>query len=132
MPDVHQQPKGGGDASIKAILVVEDDADIGSFIVEAISQETPHHALLVTDGFQALKAVHELKPDLLILDYQLPHMNGIELYDRLDAIKGLEAPPTIVMSARLPAREIEKRKIVGMKKPFELQELLNTIEKLLN
>ncbi len=132
MPDVHQQPKGGGDAIIKAILVVEDDADIGSFIVEAISQETPHHALLVTDGFQALKAVHELKPDLLILDYQLPHMNGIELYDRLDAIKGLEALPTIVMSARLPAREIEKRKIVGMKKPFELQELLNTIEKLLN
>jgi len=113
------------------ILVVEDDEDIGSFLVQAISQETTHHALLVSDGFQALKTIHELKPNLLIIDYQLPHMNGIELYDRLSAVKGLEAPPTIMMSARLPTHEIAKRKIVAMKKPFELQELLNSIEKLL-
>ena len=131
MPDAHQQPKGAGDTFVKTILVVEDDEDIGSFLVQAISQETTHHALLVSDGFQALKTIHELKPNLLIIDYQLPHMNGIELYDRLGAVKGLEAPPTIMMSARLPTHEIAKRKIVAMKKPFELQELLNSIEKLL-
>jgi DNA-binding response OmpR family regulator len=130
MPDAHQQPKGAGDTSVKTILVVEDDEDIGSFLVQAISQETAHYALLVSDGFQALKTIHELKPNLLIIDYQLPHMNGIELYDRLSAVKDLEAP-TIMMSARLPTHEIAKRKIVAMKKPFELQELLNSIEKLL-
>jgi DNA-binding response OmpR family regulator len=131
MPDAHQQPKGAGDISVKTILVVEDDEDIGSFLVQAISQETTHHALLVSDGFQALKTIHELKPNLLIIDYQLPHMNGIELYDRLRAVKDLEAPPIIMMSARLPTHEIAKRKLVAMKKPFELQELLNSIEKLL-
>ncbi len=129
--DAHQQPEGAGDTSIKTILVIEDDADIGFFLVQAISQETIHHALLVTDGFQALKTVHELKPNLLIIDYQLPHMNGIELYDQLIIRKGLETLPAIMMSAHLPAQEIAKRKIVGMKKPFELQELLNSIEKLL-
>jgi DNA-binding response OmpR family regulator len=131
MFDAHQQQEGAGDTSIKTILVVEDDTDIGSFLVQAISQETTHHALLVTDGFQALKTVHDLKPNLLIIDYQLPHMNGIELYDQLTTRKGLETLPTIMMSARLPAQEIAKRKIIGMKKPFELQELLNSIEKLL-
>ena len=131
MPGAHLQLKGAGDTSIKTILVVEDDEDIGSFLVQAISQETAHHALLVSDGFQALKTIHELKPSLLIIDYQLPHMNGIELYDRLSTVNGLETPPTIMMSARLPAHEIAKREIVGMKKPFELQELLNSIEKLL-
>lgn len=131
MPDAHQQPKGAGDISVKTILVVEDDEDIGSFLVQAISQETTHHALLVSDGFQALKTIHELKPNLLIIDYQLPHMNGIELYDRLSTVKDLESPPAIMMSARLPTHEIAKRKIVAMKKPFELQELLNSIEKLL-
>lgn len=131
MPDAHQQPKGAGDTSVKTILVVEDDEDIGSFLVQAISQETTHHALLVSDGFQALKTIHELKPNLLIIDYQLPHMNGIELYDRLSTVKDLESPPAIMMSARLPTHEIAKRKIVAMKKPFELQELLNSIEKLL-
>lgn len=132
MPDDHEQPVGTGDVFVKTILVVEDDADIGTFLVQAITQETTHQALLVADGFQALKVIHGFKPDLLILDYQLPHMNGIQFYDRLSTEDGLGTVPTIMMSARLPTQEIEKRKIVGMKKPFDLQELLNTIEKLLS
>lgn len=128
---IDHQLEGTRNALVKTILVVEDDADIGSFIVQAILQETSHYALLVTDGFQCLKAIHDLKPDLIIIDYQLPHMNGIELYDRLIDIENLKACSTIMVSARLPTQEIVKRKIVGMKKPFELLDLLNTIEKLL-
>ncbi len=131
MPDDQEQPKGEGDAYVKTVLVVEDDEDIGLFIVQAISQETTHHALLVTDGFQALKTLHDLKPDLLIIDYQLPRMDGIDLFDRVSNISGLKAIPTIMMSARLPMQEIGKREIVGLKKPFELQDLLNKIERLL-
>src|SRR5437867_971675 len=112
MPDDPQQPEGAGDIYVKTVLVVEDDEDIGLFIVQAISQETIHHALLVTDGFQALKALHDLKPDLLIIDYQLPRMNGIDLYDRVSNISGPNAIPTIMMSARLPTQEIGKREIV--------------------
>jgi DNA-binding response OmpR family regulator len=114
--------------SVKTILVVEDDVDIGSFIVLAISQETNHYSQLVTDGFQALKVTYDLKPDLLILDYQLPHMNGIELYDKLQARKDLADIPTIMISARLPTQEIARRNITGVKKPFELTDLLRTIE----
>ncbi len=128
---IDRQPRGSGDAFVKTILVVEDDADIGSFIVQAIHQETSHNVLLVTDGFQALKAIHNLKTDLFIIDYQLPYMNGIELYDQLIDIEHQKTRPTIMISARLPAQEILKRNIVGMKKPFELQDLLNTIERLL-
>jgi DNA-binding response OmpR family regulator len=128
---IDRQPRGSGNAFVKTILVVEDDADIGSFIVQAIHQETSHNALLVTDGFQALKAIHNLKTDLFIIDYQLPYMNGIELYDQLIDIEHQKTRRTIMISARLPAQEILKRNIVGMKKPFELQDLLNTIERLL-
>ena len=128
---IDHQLEGTRNALVKTILVVEDDADIGSFIVQAILQETSHYALLVADGFQCLKAISDLKPDLIIIDYQLPYMNGIELYDRLIDIENLKACSTIMVSARLPTQEIVKRKIVGMKKPFELLDLLNTIEKLL-
>ncbi len=128
---IDHQLEGTRNALVKTILVVEDDADIGSFIVQAILQETSHYALLVADGFQCLKAIHDLQPDLIIIDYQLPHMNGIELYDRLIDIENLKACSTIMVSARLPTQEIVKRKIVGMKKPFELLDLLNTIERLL-
>src|SRR5437588_8591275 len=120
------------EATVKTVLVVEDDTGIGSFLVQAISQETPHHAMLVADGFQAIKAVTNIKPSLFILDYQLPRMNGIELYDQLHATKGLEHIPAMVISARLPRQEIEKRKIIAMSKPLELDDFLNTIEKLLD
>jgi DNA-binding response OmpR family regulator len=117
--------------SVKTILVVEDDADIGSFLIQAILQETTHQAMLVTDGFQALKVIANIQPSLLILDYQLPSMNGIELYDRIQETNVHENLPTILISARLPKQEIAKRKIIGMAKPLELDEFLQTIEMLL-
>lgn len=126
-----QDPSSKPDENVKMILVVEDDAGIGSFLVQAITQETPYLALLVSDGLQALNAVANVKPSLFILDYQLPRMNGIELYDRLHTTKEMEHVPAIIISARLPRKEIEERKIVGMNKPLELDDLLKTIEKLL-
>lgn len=121
----------GAENTVKTVLVVEDDAGIGMFLVQAISQETPHQAMLVTDGFQASQTVSQIKPNLFILDYHLPRMNGIELYDRLHAITELENVPAIIISARLPKQEIEKRKIIGMNKPLELDDLLHTVENLL-
>jgi len=114
--------------AVKTIIVVEDDEDIGSFLVQAISQETNYQAMLLTDGFQCLKAVTNIKPNLFILDYHLPSMNGIELYDQLHAKKELEQVPAIMISAQLPDRDIEKRDVLGMNKPLELDELLHTIE----
>ena len=57
-------------------------------------------------------------------------MNGIELYDRLHAIKELEHVPAMMVSAYLPEREVQERKIVGMYKPFDLSKLLDAIEML--
>ncbi|HLZ63303.1 MAG TPA: response regulator [Ktedonosporobacter sp.] len=118
-------------ASIKTILLVEDDANIGEVLVQAITQETPYLPVLAADGFEALNVVRGVRPNLLILDYQMPRMNGIELYDQLHAIKALEQVPAIMMSARLPQQDLHKRKILGMNKPIDLDEFLRTIEELL-
>jgi CheY-like chemotaxis protein len=115
----------------KTILVVEDDNSIGDLLVDVLSQETPYKPVLVTDGFQALEAVTTMKPNLFITDYRLPYMNGIELYDRLHATKELENVPVLLISAYPPTREIQKRKLISMSKPFELDDLLDTVERLL-
>ncbi len=115
----------------KTILVIEDDDSIGTLLVEALSQETPYKALLVTDAFQALKAVNYVKPSLFITDYRLPQMDGIELYDCLRSTDDLADTPAIIMSAYLPEEEIKKRRLISLSKPFELDELLDTVEKLL-
>jgi len=132
MPDHPAQSPIRENIAVKSILVVEDDSDIGLFLVQAISQETPHQALLVTDGFQALKAIASIKPNLFILDYWLPSMNGIELYDRLHATDGLQEVPTIMISAQLPRRELIKRNIHSLNKPLELDEFLRLVERLLS
>ncbi|MGZ3644599.1 MAG: response regulator [Ktedonobacteraceae bacterium] len=85
----------------------------------------------VSDGFEALRTIREDKPDLLILDYQLPRMNGIDLYDKIHALPGFEYIHVIMVSAQLPKREIEKCTLVGISKPFELGELFDTLEQFL-
>ncbi|MGH2493446.1 MAG: response regulator [Ktedonobacteraceae bacterium] len=117
---------------IQTILLVEDDEDIGEFIAQALKDETPYTVLHVTDGTRALDAVNSLKPGLFILDYQLPGINGIELHDRLHAIKELATIPTLIVSANIPSRkEMQQRQIVFLKKPFDLNELFKVVEELL-
>ena len=117
--------------SVKTILVVEDDDDVGAFLVYALKTETPHQALHAPDGVQALEIVKTIVPDLFILDYQLPQMNGLELYDHFQGAEACKKIPTVLMSANLPMREIEKRRVSALKKPFELEEMLQLVEELL-
>ena len=120
----------------KTILVVEDDADLGDLIMQVLDlhseqEKAPYHAILAIDSMQALETVKSIKPDLFLLDYYLPRMNGLELYDRLHASSGLEQVPAIFISANPPRQEIEKRNLVSLKKPFNLKDLLHTIDRLL-
>ena len=116
----------------RTILIVEDDVGVGNFLVAAIAQETPYRAYLVTNGPQALQACATNKIDLMILDYSLPQMNGIELYDKLYEIQGPDTPPVVMVSARLPIGELAKRNLLSLRKPLELQNFLDTIERMLH
>ena len=73
-------------------------------------------------------------PDLLILDYRLPSMNGLDLYDHLQEQEGLTDVPTIMISANFsfPPGELARRHITGIKKPLELDAFLPLIERLLS
>lgn len=116
--------------TIKTILVVDDDADIGESILQALRTEAPYLVVLATDGFEVLKIVGRLKLDLFVIDYQLPGMDGIELYDHLHATVGLEHVPALFMGANVPREELEKRSVSSISKPFEIEELIQTIQKL--
>ena len=128
---VHEQGPPLARANNQLILLVEDETDIVEFLVLAISQATPHRVKAVHGGVEALAIAKKIKPHLLILDYMLPGMNGLELYDRLRSMEEVADTPAIMISANLPTKEIEERKIIGIPKPFGLDELLDTIEMLL-
>lgn|SRR5438045_2207566 len=129
----HEQLPKGEPTAVKTLLVVEDDVDIGLFLSLAIAEETAFQAVVVTTGEQALETASHVPVDLLLLDYTLPTMNGIELYDHLHAMPGLEALPAILFTASLAKHHevIEQRQMIGLGKPIELDELLETIRMLL-
>lgn len=115
----------------KTILVVEDDREIGEVIIEVLLEETHYHAYLVTNAHEALHVMKNMRPDLLLLDYQLPSMTGLQLFDQITTMEGLQGIPTIMMSANLPWSELEKRGIFGLEKPFDLDNFVGLVKKLL-
>lgn len=116
---------------VKTILIVEDDTVVAAFLAAAIEQETPYQALLATSSSQALEVVHDRKPNLFLLDYRLPGISGLELYDQFHATRELQDVPALLISASFPFEEASKRNILLIQKPFELDDLLRNIEKLL-
>ncbi|HZO76223.1 MAG TPA: response regulator [Ktedonobacteraceae bacterium] len=131
MMQAHGEQTSHGPFTAKMILVVEDDAMIAEMLLHILRQETPYQALHAADGRQALQITSLLRPDLCLLDYRLPGMNGLELYDRMQQVEALKQIPTIFMSAYLPQEEVKTRPVALLHKPFELDELLETIEHLL-
>src|SRR5215467_12035939 len=120
-------------ASPKMILLVEDDPSICSFLVEAITQETPYRVMVASDGNAALKLVQHVAPRLFVLDYGLPGMNGIELYDRLHLMQAFAPIPAVLITANrnLPPHQIHQRQLIIFQKPFDLEAFLRTIDTLL-
>ena len=113
------------------ILLVEDDKSHASMLYQLFRQETPYRIYATSDGQTAWKFLQHVKPNLILVDYLLPQMNGLMLYDRICAEKSLHDIPVLMISAALPSDEVKKRGIVGLQKPFEIDELLHTVEGLI-
>jgi DNA-binding response OmpR family regulator len=73
----------------KMIVIVDDDEHIGPLITELIREYTTHEVQHYTTGKQTLTAMSTSLAHLLILDYTLPDMSGLELHDRLRTLEHL-------------------------------------------
>lgn len=125
--------KGGREMAAEArqILVVDDDPDIRKAVAGALRQEgyTVYEA---ADGDEALKAAGKLRPDLVILDVMLPHIDGFEVCARIRSVSSI---PILLLSAR----NQEMDKVVGfnvgaddyLTKPFSMSELLLRVRAIL-
>ena len=109
------------------ILIVEDDENVGEFLQLAIDEYTPYQTTVVHDGVGALESARQIQPCLLLLDYKLPGMNGLEIYDHLQNMKETQDVPTIMMSASLPVAELQRRGIYQLRKPMDIGNVIRMI-----
>ena len=117
----------------RTVLIVDDDRDVGDILQKIILDETDYKVVWIAESDLALDAAWYLRPSLLLLDYMLPSMDGLDLYDRLQGIEGMRGVPTVLISASetLPFEELRARGIYLLKKPFELGDLLDMLAQLL-
>jgi DNA-binding response OmpR family regulator len=117
----------------RTVLIVDDDRDVGDILQKIILDETDYKVVWIAESDLALDAAWYLRPSLLLLDYMLPSIDGLDLYDRLQGIEGMRGVPTVLISASetLPFEELRARGIYLLKKPFELGDLLDMLAQLL-
>lgn len=121
IPPAAQSPRSA------TILIVEDDTHIGEFLQHLIEEETPYTTSVISNGLQALEKAPQIHPCLLLLDYRLPGINGIELYDRLQQKEEMRGVPAIMMSATLPVTELQRRGIYQLRKPMDIGSVIRMI-----
>jgi DNA-binding NtrC family response regulator len=115
----------------ETIFVIEDDEEIGQLVSMVLTDELPYKVKLVTSGKQALSLVSECPPIVFLIDWQLPGMTGIQLYDILHSMDAYRTVPAAIMSANLPVYELKTRQLIGIRKPFDLDELVETVRDLI-
>ena len=110
-----------------SILIVEDDENVGEFLQQTIDEYTPYQTTVIHDGAGALERARQIQPCLLLLDYKLPGLNGLEIYDRLQSMEETRGVPTIMMSASLPDEELQRRGIYQLRKPMDIGNVIRMI-----
>ncbi len=118
----------------KTILIVDDDRDIGDILQNIITDQTGYKAVWIAESDLVLDAASYLRPSLLVLDYMLPAMHGLDLYDRLQDMENMRGLPTILISASatLPFEDLRSRGIYVLQKPFELDDFLDVLAQMLS
>ena len=108
------------------ILIVEDEADIQELIAYNLGK-AGHEAVRAGDAEQALEIVREALPHLIVVDWMLPGMSGIELARSLKASKRTAGIPLIMVTARASEQDKLAALEIGaddyMTKPFSPREL---------
>ena len=110
------------------VLVVDDDAGIRQVITEALTGEG-YMVHAVGGGREAISAAEQERPDLILLDVRMPHVDGWEVLEELRATAG-EQTPVVVMTA---GYDEQNRALAAgaqgyLGKPFDLDDLLSAVE----
>ncbi len=112
------------------ILVADDDPDIVA-IAKATLEKEGYVVQTAYNGMEVFSRLEEKKPDLIILDIIMPHMEGLEVLTRLKGIAETSSIPVIIITAKGQYGDMAESYILGadyyMPKPFTSTHLIYAI-----
>lgn len=123
-----------GKIMAKTVLIVEDN-QLNMKLFNDLLQAHGYHTVQTMDGREVLKLAREKRPDLILMDIQLPEISGIEVTKSLKADDDLKSIPVIAVTAFAMKGDEEKIRDGGcdgyLAKPISVPIFLETISKFL-
>jgi DNA-binding response OmpR family regulator len=126
--------------SVRTVLVVDDDPDIRELVTWKLSQ-AGYATLSASDGEAAVDIINSRvpggarRPDLILLDWMMPRMSGLEVCRALHEDAFTADIPIIFLTAKAQEAEVERGFAAGIDdyivKPFSPREMLSRVEAVL-
>ena len=112
-------------------LVIDDDPDIRSVVVYML-ERVGFEVHLESDGEAGLKLAVDLKPDVVLLDWMMPRMSGVEVSSAIRADSDLNAIAIILLTAKAQESDVQLGFDAGADdyviKPFKPRELIDRVQ----
>jgi len=119
---------------MSTILIVEDN-EKNMKLVRDILRHHGHTTLEATTGIDGVRLAREERPDLILMDIQLPDIDGIAALGRIREENSLDATPVVAVSASVMPDDQQKIVNSGfdafITKPLNLKQFLETVQRLL-
>ena len=115
-----------------SILVVEDN-DLNRRLFVDLLHTRNYQVIEATDGTSVLEKIKTHKPDLILMDIQLPNISGLELTKQIRALTDLPQPKIVAISAFALKQDAQKALQAGcddyISKPISIASFFQTIDK---
>lgn len=118
----------------KTVLIVDDEKDLRDSVSMALEAQG-YNVVIAGDGREGISMAAEHTPSLILVDYRMPELNGVEFLDTLRNTEGLTDTPVVIITVD-PELDLRKNAsqlgIQGfLVKPFSMEELMQTVTNLL-
>ena len=122
-------------ASKRTIVVVDDDSRLLAML-QVMLEGNHFNVTCANSGQQLFDGLEEQKPDLIILDIMMPHMDGLAVLKRLKETAETSAIPVILLTAKVQQEDMLRGYKLGadyyIPKPFTSDHLINVTNFLIN
>ncbi|MXP11039.1 response regulator [Pseudoblastomonas halimionae] len=119
----------------KRILIVEDN-DLNRRLFCDVLKSRQYEVEPCADGEQALMKAREFRPDLIIMDIQLPNVSGLDLIEEAQRDEGLRDTPVLAVTAYAGSGDEDRIRQAGAKgylsKPVSIRPFMEAVSKLVD
>jgi chemosensory pili system protein ChpA (sensor histidine kinase/response regulator) len=121
------------ETKVKTVMVVDDSITVRK-VTERLLKRHEYHVITAKDGVDAIAVLHELIPDVMLLDVEMPRMDGFELATHMRDNDNFKDIPIIMITSRTGDKHRDRAMKIGvneyMGKPYQEHDLVANIEKL--